>query len=86
MFEKNNPKKALKYYNRAIVMLPGEEGLLAMRGLCNYRLGNQQAAFTDWNRINTFAENKNTNKEFDSIALNVEEAEIIAERILNLHK
>lgn len=62
MFQKNNPTKALKYYNRAIVLLPNEESLLAMRGLCNYKLGNDKEATKDWGRIKLLAKkNGNTN-------------------------
>ena len=55
MFEKNNPEKAIKFYNRGIVLLPNEESLLAMRGLCNYQLGNEKEATNDWERIKTLA-------------------------------
>jgi len=51
MFAKNNPAKALKYYDRGITFLPYEEVLLAMRGLCNYELGNEEEARMDWERI-----------------------------------
>ena len=51
LFVKNNPAKAIKYYNRGITLLPYEEVLLAMRGLCNYELGNEDEARKDWERI-----------------------------------
>ena len=58
MFEKNNPEKAIKFYNRGIVLLPNEESLLAMRGLCNYEMGNISEAEKDWKRLKTLANNK----------------------------
>jgi tetratricopeptide (TPR) repeat protein len=55
MFVKNNPKKALKYYDQAIVLLPYEESLLAARGLCKYKIGDEEGAIDDWNRLNELA-------------------------------
>lgn len=68
MFEKNNSKKALKYYNRAIVLLPGEESLLAMRGLCHYQLGNEIEATKDWERMKKIARKTGITKGFESLA------------------
>ena len=51
MFEKNNPEKAIKYYNQGIRLLPFEESLLAARGLCKYELGDTEGALADWERI-----------------------------------
>lgn len=66
MFTKNNPEKAIKYYNRGIMLLPNEESLLAMRSLCSYEIGNINEAEKDWNRIKTLANNNNNNNsEFD---------------------
>jgi tetratricopeptide (TPR) repeat protein len=45
------PKKALKYYNSGIRYLPNDKGLLLLRGICNYELGNEEEAKRDWNRI-----------------------------------
>jgi len=56
MFIKNNPKKALKFFDQAIVLLPYEESLLAARGLCKYQIGDEDGAISDWNRLNTLAE------------------------------
>lgn len=51
LFVKNNPEKAMKYYNRGITLLPDEKTLLSMRALCNYKLGNEVEASSDWERI-----------------------------------
>lgn len=55
LFEKNNPKKALKYYNMGINLLPNNETLLAIRGLCRYELGDEKGADQDWERLKIVA-------------------------------
>ena len=50
-FEKQNPGKALKLYERGLVYLPYDKGLLFMRGVSNYELGNEQAARVDWKKV-----------------------------------
>lgn len=52
-FEKNNPEKAIRYYNRALNYLPNDEVLLSTRGLCHYQLGNIESAKEDWKRVVT---------------------------------
>jgi len=47
----HNPKKALTYYDKGIVLLPKDVSLLLMRGLARYEVGNKVGAFQDWNRI-----------------------------------
>ena len=51
LFIKKDPKRALKYYDMGITLLPNEESLLATRGLCKYELGDEEGARRDWNRI-----------------------------------
>jgi tetratricopeptide (TPR) repeat protein len=51
LFEKKNPKKALKSYNYGINYLPYNQNLLLMRGICRYELGDKAGAYHDWNRI-----------------------------------
>ncbi len=51
LFEKKNPKKALKFYNCGINYLPYNQSLLLMRGICRYELGDKTGARDDWNRI-----------------------------------
>lgn len=48
----HNPKKALKYYNKGIMLLPNDEGLLLMRGMARYEMGDKEGATRDWERIN----------------------------------
>lgn len=56
MFEKNNPGKALKYYDWGITLLPYEESLIAMRSLCKFQLGDNEGATKDWGRLKILAE------------------------------
>ena len=49
-FDKCKPQRALKAYNRAMRYRPNDEGLLLMRGLCKYELGDKEGARVDWCR------------------------------------
>ncbi len=51
LFEKNDPKRALKYYNRAYKLLPYEECILAARCLCRYELGDEKGYAEDVGRL-----------------------------------
>ena len=51
LFENKNPEKALKYFDKGITLLPNEETLLAVRGLCKYEMGDFEGAKNDWNRL-----------------------------------
>ena len=66
--KKNNLEKALRLYNRAIVLLPNEENLLAMRSLCNYRLGNKMDAQKDWARLNKISKINGTDISIENLA------------------
>ncbi|WP_372948868.1 energy transducer TonB [Mariniphaga sp.] len=58
--EKQNPKKALKYYDKGIVLLPNDKGLLLMRGFARYETGNKEGATRDWQRITTLGHSFNS--------------------------
>ena len=51
MFIKDHPGRAIKYYNRAVKLLPYEESILAARCLCRYEMGDQKGALEDLDRI-----------------------------------
>jgi hypothetical protein len=51
--EKQNPKKAIKYYNRGINYLPYDKSLLLVRGICRYETGDKEGAHQDWERVKT---------------------------------
>jgi TonB family protein len=56
LFEKHNPKKALKNYSAGINYLPYDNSLLLMRGVCRYELGDKEGAREDWRRMATLGE------------------------------
>lgn len=47
----NNPKKALKFYDKAVKLLPFDESILLMRGFARYETGDKDGANSDWQRI-----------------------------------
>lgn len=53
LFGKTNAKKALKYFDKGVTLLPSDKALLVLRGLTRYQLGNRDGAFTDWTRVKT---------------------------------
>lgn len=57
---KNQPKKALKHFNRGVRYLPNNESLLMLRGMCRYELGDEAGARQDWERMKAL-ENSNSN-------------------------
>ena len=48
---KDNPKKALKCFDKGIVLLPNDKALLVQRGIARYQVGNKDGALRDWNRV-----------------------------------
>lgn len=65
LFVKNQPEKALKFFNQGINYLPNNETLLAVRGLCRYRLGDEAGANRDWERTKVLANKKNSEIDFN---------------------
>jgi TonB family protein len=63
MFLKKDPKRALKFYNQAIMLLPSEESILAARCCCKCELGDEQGALRDLERI--LALNPNAREQFN---------------------
>ncbi len=51
LFTQQSPKKALKYFDKGITLLPNETGLLALRGMTRFELGDKDGALRDWTRI-----------------------------------
>ena len=51
LFENNDPKSALEHFNKSISILPYEKGLLSLRSLCYFEMGNKEKAREDWERI-----------------------------------
>jgi TonB family protein len=50
-FIDKQPKKAIKYLDKGINLLPYDETLLVVRGMCQYELGDENGAQEDWSRI-----------------------------------
>jgi TonB family protein len=69
LFVHNRPEKALKYFNKGVTLLPNEETLLAVRGLCKYEIGDNEGAKLDWNRLKILAD-KNAAKSLIESAVN----------------
>jgi TonB family protein len=60
LFIKGQPEKALKYFNMGINLLPNDETLLAVRGLCKYKMGDETGATRDWDRSVLIAKRNGT--------------------------
>lgn len=56
LFVEKNPKKAIRYFDMGITLLPNEESLLTMRGICKFELGDENGARSDWNRIRNLSD------------------------------
>jgi TonB family protein len=50
---RQNPKRALKHFNKGLNYQPYEKRLLYMRGLCLKELGDEEGARRDWERMET---------------------------------
>ena len=48
---KQHPQRAIKHFDKGIVLLPNEKCLLLARGLSRYEVGDKEGACRDWNRI-----------------------------------
>lgn len=64
IFVKKQPKKALKYLDKGIMLLPNEECLLTSRSLCKYEIGDLDGAQRDWERIKYLTEKNETETNF----------------------
>ncbi|MGC9342585.1 MAG: TonB family protein [Bacteroidales bacterium] len=51
LFEKENPEKALKFYNLACSLMPYDVSLINSRILCKARMGDDQAVTEDLERL-----------------------------------
>jgi TonB family protein len=69
LFVNNRPEKALKFFDKCVTLLPNDETLLAVRGLCKYEIGDNEGAKRDWNRLKILTE-KNTSESLIETAVN----------------
>ena len=67
----NNPKKALKYYSKAMVYLPYEGALLFSRGVAKYALNDIEGAEQDWERYKAHAQKGETQENLEPITENL---------------
>jgi TonB family protein len=63
---KGNFRRALGYYDKAVTLLPNEESLLAVRGLCRCQCGDKTGAAADCERFKSmgYFDNRNVDNEF----------------------
>jgi TonB family protein len=82
LFLKNQPKKALKFFDYAINFLPGNETIHGIRGLCKNQMGDEKGASRDWDRANILAERNGKTFDFKNLAVNSNNLENF-EKMLN---
>jgi len=51
LFNKQNPKNALKFFDKGITLFPNDISMLAIRGLTRFEFGDKDGAYRDWTRI-----------------------------------
>lgn len=65
LFIKNRSDKALKFFDCGINLMPNDETLLAVRGLCRFENGDNEGAIADWTRLKEITqENDSSNETF----------------------
>jgi phage-related protein len=68
LFLKDQPKKAVKYFDLAINYLPNSETIQGIRGYCKYMMGDIEGANRDWDRANVLADRKGITVDFEKLA------------------
>ena len=68
LFLKDQPKKAVKYFDLAINYLPNNETIHGIRGFCKFRMGDENGANRDWDRANILADRKGIVIDFEKLA------------------
>jgi TonB family protein len=86
LFSKEQPKKALKYFDWAINFLPNDETLLAIRGICKYKMGDENGAIKDLDRSDILARRKGTTINFGNFAKNQNNLKYIEKMMLSARK
>lgn len=86
LFLKDQPKKALRYFDWALNYLPGDETIHAIRGLCKYRLGDENGANRDWDRANLLAERNGKYIDFENMAMKSNNFEDFQRLLLSVEK
>jgi TonB family protein len=81
MLMKGNPRKALKYFDKGINLLPSEMALLAVRGLCRYQLGDEEGAKRDMNSLKSLGYFDNPKADYEYLTVNYKDLKGYAEMI-----
>lgn len=68
LFLKDQPKKAIKYFDLATNYLPNNETICGIRGFCKYRMGDEKGAIRDWDRANILADRKGIVIDYEKLA------------------
>jgi tetratricopeptide (TPR) repeat protein len=86
LFLRDQPKKAIKYFDLAVNYLPNNETIHAVRGYCKYRMGDENGADRDWERANILAERQGLNFDFKNLALNANNLEVFKGKLNYVEK
>jgi TonB family protein len=86
MLLKGNTRKALSFYDKAVTLLPNEEALLAVRGMCRYQTGDTIGAATDCERLKSLGYFDNHHAETEYASGSIEDLKEFAERISLVRK
>lgn len=86
LFLKNQPKRALKFYDDAINFLPNNETIHAIRGFCKYRIGDEDGANRDWDRANILADRKGIFVDFEKLAKSSTNQQEFEKMLLSVEK
>lgn len=80
LFLKNRPEKALPYFDEAIKLLPYNKTLREIRGYCNFELGDEEKALSDWGHLET-GNKQNMIEHFNHISeeIDISELTVISE-------
>jgi TonB family protein len=81
MLLKGNTRKALNFYDKAVTLLPMEEALLAVRGMCRFQLGDADGAAADCKRLKSLGYFNNQHNETEYVSSSIEDLKKFAEMI-----
>jgi TonB family protein len=79
--QKGNLKRALGYFNEAVNLLPREEALLAVRGMCRCQCGDKAGAVADCERLKSMGYFDKRNAENEFTTGNMEGLKAFAETV-----
>ncbi|KAF0237280.1 MAG: outer membrane protein [Prolixibacteraceae bacterium] len=86
LFLKDQPGKALKYFNMAVNFLPNDDAIHGIRGFCKYRMGDENGANRDWDRANILADRKGNVIDFEKLAKSAVKQQELEKILLSVEK